>query len=299
MGGAPRCRAPASSVACHTTDRYGDIIISCSTRAGVPAGTGRVGAGSWWPDFGPTTQDFSYLYKSHPTDTVFENVVAPFTANQRAMNQAQGLVRSSSEADVPQQFRHPGAPDFCLQQFRRPQPEREALYSSQVMPCKKGGRRKVGDDNHWKSCVGRGRYPMFAKSCDSLKIDDSDRLHQHPLNRGNEPNIHASCTSQSLAAGGATGTNPCEALERSISAPALDPSKSTLLSPAVGSTLKTLPNMVGGPSDRQSYHRSIQRANLGSSKLPNWIAQRTVASRDKDAAGHAGCLLKKLPFELQ
>merc|ERR1712187_764591 len=95
------------------------------------------------------------------------------------------------------------------------------------------------------------------------------------------------CDREMLAAGTPTGTNPCEMLQRSISMPALDPTKSTLLSPACGSTLRSLPGMFGGPSVRTISRKSLDQAD-GSRELHKWLATRTVATRDPYAAGHAG-----------
>mmetsp|Transcript_69962 Transcript_69962/g.177561 ORF Transcript_69962/g.177561 Transcript_69962/m.177561 type:complete len:299 (+) Transcript_69962:112-1008(+) len=57
-------------------DRYGDITTSYAHMrgGGPPGGTG---GRTWWPDFGPGTHDFSAQRRSHPSDMIFEKVVAP------------------------------------------------------------------------------------------------------------------------------------------------------------------------------------------------------------------------------
>mmetsp|Transcript_9577 Transcript_9577/g.33952 ORF Transcript_9577/g.33952 Transcript_9577/m.33952 type:complete len:298 (+) Transcript_9577:89-982(+) len=56
-------------------DRYGDITTSYAHMrgGGPPGGTG---GRTWWPDFGPGN-DFSSQRRSHPSDMIFEKVVAP------------------------------------------------------------------------------------------------------------------------------------------------------------------------------------------------------------------------------
>eukprot|EP00928_Gymnodinium_smaydae_P081453 TRINITY_DN64974_c0_g1_i1.p1 TRINITY_DN64974_c0_g1~~TRINITY_DN64974_c0_g1_i1.p1 ORF type:complete len:292 (-),score=36.58 TRINITY_DN64974_c0_g1_i1:104-979(-) len=290
MAKAPRVHAPPSSIAYSTLGKYGDVGIYYNARARPLETSNRNGCGTWWPDYGPTTRDFSYMKNSHPTDSVFENVVQPFCQNQinqRRLNGSYSDV-SGESSGAPQQFRHPA-------------PQREALYSSTiVLPYKKGGRRKVDDDNHWKGVVGGSKkYPIW---CKGPLLNDPDRHQVHPLTKGFEQNLAASCTVANLAAGTPTGTAPCDNLQRTVSCPALDPSSSTLLSPACGSSLARLPGVAGGTDVHQSLRDPSRRSMAvpgGGDKPPSWLAKRTIATRDFDAAGHAGCLLKKLPIELQ
>eukprot|EP00929_Paragymnodinium_shiwhaense_P035325 TRINITY_DN19083_c0_g1_i1.p1 TRINITY_DN19083_c0_g1~~TRINITY_DN19083_c0_g1_i1.p1 ORF type:complete len:295 (+),score=44.99 TRINITY_DN19083_c0_g1_i1:145-1029(+) len=292
MAKAPRVRAPPSCIAYHTIDRYGGVAHT-STYMGrhAPATGNSVSAGTWWPDFGPTTNEFSYLYRSHPTETVFDNCVKPFANQQKAL-----MERSFKGQMSPHSSEYSGsATASSPQQFRHPNPQTEALMSSTIVyPYKKGGRRKVDDPNHWKASCAVKRRPVYFKG---PLLDDVDRLQIHPLNRaehgGSEfQNIHKSCSAAELAAGTPTGTCPVEALTRTISMPAFDERTSTL-----GGSLKTLPagtvaNTIGFTMKRPVPQNTTDQAKLGS-----WLAKRTIATRDVDAAGHAACLLKKLPVD--
>eukprot|EP00928_Gymnodinium_smaydae_P001436 TRINITY_DN10530_c0_g1_i2.p1 TRINITY_DN10530_c0_g1~~TRINITY_DN10530_c0_g1_i2.p1 ORF type:complete len:311 (-),score=55.36 TRINITY_DN10530_c0_g1_i2:283-1215(-) len=87
-------------------DRYGGLCTTYNNSLG-PSGTGR----TWWPDYGPTTQAFSFQEKQHPTETIFEKVVKPFT-------------RQGASASAPELS--PLRP-----QFRHPQPAREAIHQGE------------------------------------------------------------------------------------------------------------------------------------------------------------------------
>lgn len=290
---APRVHAPPSSIAYNTLGKYGEVGISYNARARPLVTSNRDGSGTWWPDFGPTTRDFSFLRRSHPTDTVFENQVQAFTQQHRREGQERRPDGSesggSAYAEQPQQFRHPA-------------PQREALYSSTIiLPYKKGGRRKCGDDNHWKGVLGggSGKYPIW---CKGQLLDDPDRHQVHPLAKSTGQNIAATCSAANLAAGTPTGTIPRENLERTVSCPSLAAASCTLLSPAVGSTLGQLPGVMGGTDVNKSLRDPVRKTMAvpgGGEKHPTWLAKRTIATRDFDAAGHAGCLLRKVPIELQ
>lgn len=295
MAKAPRVRAPPSTVAYHTIHKYGDIAHT-STYMGrhVPSSQNAVGCGTWWPDYGPTTHEFGYLYRSHPTETVFDNVVKPYAAQQRAAMEKE-FSKMSNRSDGSGSDFSSMQMNKSPQQFRHPNPQTEALLSSTIIyPYKKGGRRKVDDPNHWKASCAVKQRPVFFKG---PLLDDVDRLQVHPLNRvengGSEfVNMHKSCSAAELAAGTPTGTCPVEALQRTISVPAFDEKTSTL-----GGSLKALPagtiaNTVGFSMKRHAPHNTPDAHKLGS-----WLAKRTIATRDVDAAGHAACLLKKLPID--
>lgn len=59
-----------------TLDRYGGFTNKYVYGRGGGPGAGQ-GSGVWWPDFGPGQRDFSAQDRSHPAETIFENVVAP------------------------------------------------------------------------------------------------------------------------------------------------------------------------------------------------------------------------------
>jgi len=93
-----------------TQDRYGGVKnVYAHPRGGGPImGTGS--KGNWWPDFGPSTHDFSAQEKVHPTDTIFHKVVKPFTrSNSEPGPSSRGGSRCGVNYDAPspQQFRHP------------------------------------------------------------------------------------------------------------------------------------------------------------------------------------------------
>jgi len=93
----------------------------------------------WWPDFGPSTIEFSDQYKMHPTNTIFENQIVK-GAKPRQELLADAMGRGSSSSSQP--------PD---QQFRR-QPHTEALWSSTIIqPYKSGGHPKEKIEGAWNS----------------------------------------------------------------------------------------------------------------------------------------------------
>eukprot|EP00440_Ansanella_granifera_P020270 gb/GFBE01022021.1/.p1 GENE.gb/GFBE01022021.1/~~gb/GFBE01022021.1/.p1 ORF type:complete len:276 (+),score=47.05 gb/GFBE01022021.1/:1-828(+) len=81
---------------------------------GPPGGTGMR---CWWPVYGPGTMDFSAQDKSHPSETIFDKVIAPkkWSAN-------------ASRSRVP--------PQEIIQaaQMRHPAPAREALLRDKEHP---------------------------------------------------------------------------------------------------------------------------------------------------------------------
>eukprot|EP00929_Paragymnodinium_shiwhaense_P115376 TRINITY_DN84202_c0_g1_i1.p1 TRINITY_DN84202_c0_g1~~TRINITY_DN84202_c0_g1_i1.p1 ORF type:complete len:306 (+),score=52.77 TRINITY_DN84202_c0_g1_i1:67-984(+) len=94
------------------TDRYGGL------RSTYNPPTGTIGLGSkgvWWPDYGPSTRDFSYTYGAHPTESIFNRVVQPYTDSLKKS--------SANPANL-----EPGSRDApAYKQFRQPQPARNAM----------------------------------------------------------------------------------------------------------------------------------------------------------------------------
>lgn len=280
-----------------TLNRFGEMKIISPPHLGEHTirnqmGPRPSGCGTWWPDFGPTARDFNDGGKNHPTNTVFE----------RAFKLPKGTGGC-------QHVYHTGfgrSDGSSLQQFRHPQPQTEALWSSTlIMPYKSGGRRKCGEDANWKCSLSAGaRMPMFAKG---PLLDEPDRHQVHPLNSGEEVNIHKSCKLENVAAGGTSSTAPLNALLlQNRSAPSLGLRDSQTMrrdmSFNAASSVNRLANSTLGGTikvgtvkidDARSEASSSCCPPSRSEKLPYWVASRTVASRDMDAAGHAGCLLKK------
>eukprot|EP00933_Yihiella_yeosuensis_P059734 TRINITY_DN6134_c5_g1_i1.p1 TRINITY_DN6134_c5_g1~~TRINITY_DN6134_c5_g1_i1.p1 ORF type:complete len:323 (+),score=49.21 TRINITY_DN6134_c5_g1_i1:202-1170(+) len=94
-----------------TLDRYLNIKTTYAfTRGGPGAGQGK---GMWWPDFGPGQKDFSAQKSSHPSDTIFENVVEPGNWNAHKVHRR---------------------PEKVLEghQIRHPAPSTEALYQEEI-----------------------------------------------------------------------------------------------------------------------------------------------------------------------
>lgn len=86
-------------------DRFGELTTSYAPTA---AGSGER---TWWPDFGPSTQDFSQQRRSHPSDMIYEKIMEP---------------KSWSTQERP---RVPQGPASGAQ-FRNPAPARQALLET-------------------------------------------------------------------------------------------------------------------------------------------------------------------------
>jgi len=310
---------------CAYLDRHGDMK---HTLYGGKAQLGGCmsGCGTWWPDYGPVTRDFSPGGINHPTEHVFEHEVMPFTEAQKSQSDPSLIkpreVRLQEQAEKRAEV---------LTQFRHPQPEREALWASTlIMPAKRGGRRKCSEASNWKAALSTGkegykhggRMPIFAKG---FFLDNPDQHQKHPLKRG-EPdvNIHQSCVQEQLCAGAATGTSPIDSLVRSSKtskALGLRDSEQIIAEKTINSsqvshsqTFKHAATRLNG--NAESFHsesfRSFRASPTSSKaicdapkvgsvtfaesvtsvassgeepKLPNWIAPRTVATRDPNAAG--------------
>lgn len=314
----PRQGNKPSPAVYSTLDRFGDPIHTLY--GGQPnLGGCRTGCGTWWPDFGPTVRDFSPGGIHHPTEHVFSHEVIPFTRSQSMPNQLDQVAPPRRTHETHVQFRHPA-------------PSTEALWSSvDVMPYKKAGRRKCGEASNWRAalssgaegCKHGGRMPIW---CKGPLLDNPDFHQQHPLKRGEvNVNISNTCLLEQLAAGGATGTSPVDALLRS--------SKSTKHADLGKMGLRDAETMVADMTIDASRHlshgmtfkhagarlngneASFRTMNsplavkdrdasfksgvsfdpsvdsFGSDtagpadKLPNWVAPRTVATRDLHAAG--------------
>lgn len=90
-----------------TFDRYDGMRTTYAHARGGGAGAG-MGVRTWWPDFGPGSQDFSQQRRSHPSEAIFERNVVP--------------KRWSTQA------RPEPAPELPLaSQFRNPEPARHAM----------------------------------------------------------------------------------------------------------------------------------------------------------------------------
>mmetsp|Transcript_91607 Transcript_91607/g.165419 ORF Transcript_91607/g.165419 Transcript_91607/m.165419 type:complete len:305 (+) Transcript_91607:69-983(+) len=85
-----------------TLDRYGGITNKYAfQRSGAGAPACGTGGRQWWPDFGPTTKDFSAQDRSHPAETIFEKVIV---AGKWNANRKPQVVGGPLEA---LQLRHP------------------------------------------------------------------------------------------------------------------------------------------------------------------------------------------------
>lgn len=268
----------------------------------------RTGSGTWWPDFGPSVRDFSPSGKMHPTEHVFAHEVLPFSAAQRA--QSEGALPRPEKPAPPQQFRHP-----C--------PATEALWKSvDVMPYKTAGRRKCGEASNWRAALSTGRegYRHGGRTpiwCKGPLLDNPDFHQLHPLKRHEDPvNLSTACVKEKAAAGTCTGTCPVDALVRSNHLQPKDmgmKDSATLIAEKTSATHKDASHSMTFKSanDRltgkvesftqsfrvspasQGANRSVSFSDsvtsVGSAKaedkLPNWIAPRTIATRDPGAAG--------------
>lgn len=275
----------------------------------------RTGAGTWWPDYGPTVRDFSPGGINHPTEFVFQNEVVPYTHSQRCKSMP---AMPKPEAVLQKQEK--------LRQFRHEDPAKEALWKSvDVMPYKSAGRRKCGEASNWKAALstGRegfrhgGRMPIW---CKGPLLENPDFHQLHPLKREEDVvNIHTTCTKEGLRAGGTTGTSHVDALlltNKTSQALGLKDSEAMVNEMTVNlgktmshsktfkagkrrlngdvETFKTLTTSKSSPS---AYRTNAQvdkgsmvsfRASLaseGDEILPSWVASSHIASRDPGAAG--------------
>lgn len=283
---ARRNASAASAIAFNVTDRFGGQTLSY--RAGVaPRGQGagnRTGCGAYWPDYGSSTMDFSFQEGCNPTKTIFDRNVAPHSAA--------GL------------FEHPASPTKTLtatrahnlhearereqfQQFRHPAPHTEALWAStHVQPYKSGGQRKA-DSMVYRAALGSvKKAPLWCRTFDDPGFQKHDV----------KPSIGEACQTLGIAAGGVASTNPRHtitktAMARSESAP-------NILGGLQGTlgSLETLGAMTVGQTMRRNA--SMATMTLGGAggevATPSWVASRTMATRDPDAAGLAGGKVKKL-----
>jgi len=90
----------------------------------APPSKGGYIPGTWWPDFGPCSNEFSEQHKMHPTNTIFR------THFEETKERSDLLARPASELERERDN---------LTQFRR-NPSTEALYKSTIIqPYKSGG----------------------------------------------------------------------------------------------------------------------------------------------------------------
>lgn len=288
-----------------TYNKFGDMTISCPQSLGADTiakqmGPRPSGCGTWWPDFGPTRRDFSYQDRIHPTQPIFE----------RAFGLHSGPMTGVDGKPIAEPMRGGGSSPSQLKQFRHPKPQTEALWSSTViMPYKSGGRRKCGEDSNWKCALSAGaKMPIFAKG---PLLNDPDRHQLHPFSSGEEKvNIEKSCSAEQLRAGGTSSTSPVEALlrtnktEASLGIRTTQKMRQEMTFDASKSVNRLHTSTLGGTiragnvkfDDTRSEVSSVSAASAVPSrqeKLPYWVAGRTIATRDADAAGHAACLLRK------
>ncbi|CAE8682752.1 unnamed protein product [Polarella glacialis] len=121
-------------------DRYGDVKHIYAPPNVRSNGSGGRVPGMWWPDYGPMTVAFSEQYGLHPTNTIFQNVMAKPQKRKELM--ADPIAREASSGGrggPPPLNREPLERET---QFRRV-PHTEALMSSTfIQPYKSGGAAK-------------------------------------------------------------------------------------------------------------------------------------------------------------
>jgi len=307
----PRQGNKKSPMVYSTIDRFGDPIHTLY--GGQPnLGGCRTGCGTWWPDFGPTVRDFSPGGIHHPTEHVFSHEVIPFTRSQSMP----GGLDQQEQVAKPMRGR-----EAAPQQFRHPQPSTEALWkSTDVMPSKPGGRRKCGEASNWRAALSSGaegmkhggRMPIF---CKGPLLDNPDFYQLHNLKRDEATvSISNACVKEQLAAGGATGTSPVDGLIRSTKSTkglglrdaerirtdmTIDGSRHlshSMTFKHAATRLGGEPSLRSSPLALKDNSRSmVSFATMDSmssdasaaadQQLPNWVASRTVATRDFNAAG--------------
>mmetsp|Transcript_80629 Transcript_80629/g.168097 ORF Transcript_80629/g.168097 Transcript_80629/m.168097 type:complete len:392 (-) Transcript_80629:27-1202(-) len=110
-----------------TQNRYNEPRhIYCPPKGGK----GTYIPGTWWPDFGPMSYDYSEQYKMHPTNTVFKNQMAIPLERKNLMKEEE-LARAEGRSRIPE-------PTKTI--FRK-DPIREALYASTFIPSFRTGGR--------------------------------------------------------------------------------------------------------------------------------------------------------------
>jgi len=106
-----------------TMDRYGDLKTTfVHHRGGAPPDANCIR--TWWPDFGPGSQDFSQQRRSHPSEGIFESVVEPKRWSH------EGRPASMSQPALAEQFRNPAPARHAMLHKTEPEVEQKLAVHS-------------------------------------------------------------------------------------------------------------------------------------------------------------------------
>lgn len=190
----------------------------------VPSKQASFVPGTWWPDFGPSSNDFCYQEKKHPTITVFR------TQMQEPQDRRNAAARGEKLPTLPQpgEVRVGRTEDERPVQFRR-NPSTEALYSSTaIRPYKSGGHMTGGKERHCYQ-FGAARTPPALE---------------------NEAQAYAGLLSRSQSSPSVSPTLPTSLVRLRESQPvapeAAGPASRTSAAVGQGASLATLPGWVAG-----------------------------------------------------
>mmetsp|Transcript_79623 Transcript_79623/g.247937 ORF Transcript_79623/g.247937 Transcript_79623/m.247937 type:complete len:259 (+) Transcript_79623:64-840(+) len=227
-----------------TTSRYGEVrhVYAAGKAKGFVQG-------AWWPDFGPMSYDYSYQENMHPTNTVFKNVIEkPSRKADPEAVMADRMTPGACASGSPSISSAASPPN----QFRRPLPATEALYSSTIIqPYKSGGR---GHGN-----LGKGREGSWY---------EKPELPSSPTS--------SAATVMAQIEGTLSRASRASMLCRSTSLPSVpSPSHASL-------------RMPGSAQRSPDARRSTSSSRGSASVLPSWVASQTLMSRADDAAGRSG-----------
>jgi len=283
----------------------------------------RTGAGTWWPDFGTTVRDFSPGGISHPTEHVFEHEVVPFTRSQSVPEviKMSNEDRMRSVQNAPpigaeelKQFRHPQPEREALWKSTNNMPSKPGGRRK----CGEASNWKSALSSGAEGFKHGGRMPIF---CRGPLLDNPEQYQIHNQKKGVDmPNIHSSCAKELLAAGSATGTSPvdhlvrstktnknmgfrdCEAIRDEMTIHHHEKSSHSMtfksandrlnghaesfrnFSPAAARAQKSIKDASGSRS-MVSFAAPADSSSAADAPLPNWVASRTIATREKTAAG--------------
>lgn len=158
-----------------TMDRFGD-----ASHTYAPGKSTGYTPGVWWPDYGPSTTDYNYQAKMHPTNTIFENLFEKFRAGASGGSTPVQVFRPGGHASV----RLPAGQEIATPQFRRPVPSCEALFASTIIqPYKSGGRARSIKEGSWYKTAAEldcadgaqppstGPRPLFSRSPSAPALD--------------------------------------------------------------------------------------------------------------------------------
>eukprot|EP00420_Gonyaulax_spinifera_P000208 CAMPEP_0197939626 /NCGR_PEP_ID=MMETSP1439-20131203/119973_1 /TAXON_ID=66791 /ORGANISM="Gonyaulax spinifera, Strain CCMP409" /LENGTH=281 /DNA_ID=CAMNT_0043562755 /DNA_START=59 /DNA_END=904 /DNA_ORIENTATION=+ len=234
-------------------NKYGEVTHSYHAAKG-----GGFIKGSWWPDFGPSSYDYSNQNRLHPTNTIFATQIE------------RGQGRGELLAEKMPRSRSCGSSASPFQQFRRPAPATEALYGSTVIPPSKSGGKK-------HNTLGNGKEGSW---------------HEKPAAPAQGETLEAGArefvtATMSSMRGGNTADGMTMSVNRSMTTSlAQRPSPTLSRSHSVPSLAQSSMRLVN--SSRKGSDTPTSSLATGIRATPSWVAQNAIYGRALDSAGLAG-----------